>query len=220
VPVAIIRAKEVTMRRDAWALLAVAVMGLLLGCGKGPSPNTPTVSSKGGDATSRDRSTPSPKIWADDDAINAIKVLGYPEAYVYRWQGGVPDGWVEFDAKGGPQREQLAWCRTIARQSMDRSKADGLAAAERFSGLVVVALQNRGKGVGSDYDCSIGFYIADQQTKTTLRTGPIQGQVKLARSASQLMTVSEASSTDVSLYKDLGGKRAKWLELRLVDPGS
>jgi hypothetical protein len=207
-----------TMRRHFGALLAVAVLSPLLGCGKGAPPDASTALPPVGDTPSRKETAPSSKLWHDEDATNAVKVLGYSEAYVFRWQGNVPEGWVEFNGEGGPQRRQLDWCRTMARQFMDQ-EGGGIPATERFSGSIVIALQKRGKGEGADYDCSVGLCITDKhgETVSTLRLGPIQGQVTLKRL--QPIKLWEASSTSFRLNKDDDGKQVTWLEMRLVEPG-
>jgi hypothetical protein len=170
-----------------------------------------------GNTASQKATAPPAKIWLDEDATDAIRVLGYAEAYVFRWQGGVPDGWVEFNGEGGPQRKQLDWCRTMARQFMDQGGARS--PAERFSGLVVVALKKRDKAAGVDYDCSLGMCISDKNAGkvSTVRLGPIQGQATLRRATP--IKLWEARDTAVTLNRDVEGKQVPWLELRLVEPG-
>ena len=207
--------------RSHIALIAVAVVVPLLGCGRGTPSDAPALVPTVGDSPSRKESAPPPRIWQDEDATNAIRVLGYPEAHVFRWQGNVPAGWVEFNGKAGPQRTQLDWLPTLARQAIERDDG-GIPAKERFSGLVVVALKKKGKGEDADYDCSIGFCMTDKHgtSVNTLRVGPIQGQVRLKTAdPNKLLTAMEVSSTFVRLNKDEDGRQVTWLELRLVEPG-
>ena len=103
------------MRRHARTLLTVAALGSLLGCDKGAPPDAPAAVPAAGDPPPRTGTAPAPRIWLDEDATSAVRVLGYAEAHVFRWQGNVPDGWVEFNGEGGARRQPLDWGPTLAR---------------------------------------------------------------------------------------------------------
>src|SRR4051812_2475510 len=63
-----------------------------------------------------------PRLWVDDNAAKVIRSLGYEYVWLLRWQGGVVDGWVEFDEPDGPKRFPL----DASRQTFDAWKKEGL----------------------------------------------------------------------------------------------
>jgi hypothetical protein len=147
----------------------------------------------------------------------AVKALGYPEAYVFRWQDGVLEGWVEFEADGGPQRHRLDFGNT-----MGNNRAP-MPPAETLSGIVVVAFRKQAGAAEGEYLCSLvqRIIVEVRSGRSAVTLGPLQGKLRREKNGEGAMKDSrvQATGTSVSLSKDVDGKPVPWLELRLVQPG-
>src|SRR5690349_20090578 len=103
------------MKRGAtWLIVAFMLASASLSCGGGKDAEiarlkTELDSAKQVVARTADteREKTRPKLWLDEDAAESIRVLGYDDVFVLRWQRGEVEGWVEFEEEGGSKRLPL-----------------------------------------------------------------------------------------------------------------
>jgi hypothetical protein len=158
----------------------------------------------------------SAKVWSDDEAANAIRSLGYEEAYLFRWQNSHITGWVELEGEGGPKRVDLDTRRAVDNQGQPLD-------AGRLSGFVVVAMRKRPSAEWEEYEVQV-----EQRCEYDMGSGKREGYkgasqvAKLKRSSKKdlegekLRTALGLTNSSATLKKYVDGKSADWLELRLT----
>ena len=88
--------------RLAWAFQVAAMIELVVGCGtQSPSDRIEEAATPASEPSEMaDAEVDSqPRFWKDDEAAEVIEALGYDHAYVYRWQNGDIEGWIQFDGQ-------------------------------------------------------------------------------------------------------------------------
>src|SRR5262249_7747352 len=85
-----------------------------------------------------------------DQAEQALKLVGYDNVYVFEWQGGVPGGWVQFDAK----RYELPVLETARKLFKTDEEVD----PSQLRGIVVIAIRSANAKTGL-CECKVGLQV-------------------------------------------------------------
>jgi hypothetical protein len=169
--------------------------------------------------------TNSPKFWSDNEAAAAIKSLGYDQAYLFRWQSGHVDGWVEFNGEGGPNRVKF----DTRQASRPAGKPGGPLEPRRLSGFVVVAMRKLPSAEWEEYEVKVEQrfeYDMGSDERAGARAlytgvsqlGKVRTRSKKDLDGGKLRTASVTGNTSAALMKHVEGKSENWFELRLVSP--
>jgi hypothetical protein len=145
--------------RLAWALLVAAMIELVVGCGtQSPSERIEEAATPASEPSEMaDAEVDSqPRFWKDDEGAEVIEALGYDNAYVYRWQNGDIEGWIQFDGQDRRRFDSKHYRpKNIPEEIKDQLDL------KRSSGVVVVALRKQsGVADGSYiYQCQAGGIV-------------------------------------------------------------
>jgi hypothetical protein len=170
------------------------------------------------------------KLWWDQDAVKAIKMLGYDQVLFFRWQGGAAEGWVEFDAADGPKRFPLDWARsTLDQWAKEGKKLD----AKGSKGNLLLALRQIGKSDEFDCELTADFMLmpeADAGGRSTGGGGSFhkKGKVKLEKRPDPSPEITnrfgESDSDlrfiapfEISVDRYIDKKTVPWVNIKLVD---
>jgi hypothetical protein len=159
----------------------------------------------------------SAKFWEDDEAAKAIRSLGYDAAYLFRWQNGHVDGWVEFDGDGGPKRA-ISDTRPASRPGEKPSRP---LEPGRLSGFVVVAMRKLPSKQGEEYEVRVEQrfeYDMGSGARAVYNGASQSGKVRTSSKKDQLQTAGISGDGYAALMKHVDGKSVNWFELRLVPP--
>jgi hypothetical protein len=163
-----------------------------------------------------------PKLWIDEEAAKTLRELGNNHVWLFRWQGGVTDGWVEFDEPGGPKRISLDASR---RESVQLSRAGKRPVAKGSRGAILLTLRQIGKL--DDFDCQMygDYWVGYEGGGSVGGSYSSKGKVRLEQNKTQHSSSRFGAFTSpgfipsipASLNRYVQGKQVPWVSIKLVD---
>jgi hypothetical protein len=126
-----------------------------------------------------------PALEQIDEAEQALRLAGFQEAFVYRWRGGLLDGYVLLDTPKGTERVSL----NTEQQALDAHQVVVAQAKEqrgppvqldlaRVRGLIVIAIRPKAKGAaGHECIMKLSATFDGEDTSSTASTGIISGRL-------------------------------------------
>ena len=115
-------------------------------------------------AADTEREKTRPKLWLDKDVAESIRLLGYDNVFVIRWQHGEVEGWYEIDEeRKAPSRYTLDSMQQPPPPKGEKREAKDV------SGTIVVALRRERKSDGPQnatgtFHLQIGEFMANLRT--------------------------------------------------------
>ena len=126
-----------------------------------------------------------PTLEQMEEAEQALRLAGFQEAFVYRWRGGLLDGYVLLDTPKGTERVSLnseqqaldAHQVVVARSKVKRGLPVQLDPA-RVRGLIVIAIRPKAKGdAGHECIMKLSATFDGEDSSSTASTGIISGRL-------------------------------------------
>ncbi len=181
-------------------------------------------------AADTEREKTRPKVWLDKDAAESIRLLGYDNVFVIRWQHGEVEGWYEIDEEEGPKQYTLD-----SMQQMPPPKGEKREAKD-VSGTIVVALRRVRKSDGPQtatdtFHLQMGIHgqLKDHGTsaigigKTSplkVKMDPNPNSVKVPNATALGDPFGGYDDNDLNLIvlkRFIGQKESPWLKLKFVE---
>jgi hypothetical protein len=126
-----------------------------------------------------------PALEQIDEAEQALRLAGFQEAFVYRWRGGLLDGYVLLDTPGGTERvslntEQQAFDahQVVVAQSKEKRGPPVQLDLARVRGLIVIAIRPKAKGAtGHECIMQLSATFDGEDASSTASTGVLSGRL-------------------------------------------
>lgn len=114
-------------------------------------------------------SFPAPALEFDSGASELAGRFGYRFLHVYRWRGGIPEGWVHFQTGEEPTKRDLGVAK-VAKEMFDGRKMPYNPRA--VSGVITIAIKDdktdKSGGVVGRLDCDVGVNVTIQEAPMTV----------------------------------------------------
>ena len=94
---------------------------------------------------------PRPGLELVPEAGELADFLGFERVWVYRWRGGILEGFVRFNTEAEPVTQDLAVSKYIAERVFGKESYEPRA----MSGIIMIALKRNGKNDGWGSDCVV-----------------------------------------------------------------
>jgi hypothetical protein len=126
-----------------------------------------------------------PALEQVDEAEQALRLAGFQEAFVYRWRGGLLDGYALLDTAKGTERvslnteqQALDAHQVVVAQSKEARGGPVQLDPARVRGLIVIAIRPKAKGAtGHECIMQLSATFDGEDTSSTASTGVLSGRL-------------------------------------------